>query len=435
MNDNKPESNQPTQPEPQHHSWIVANAPIYYGWIVLIAGTLGTIMTTPGQTVGVSVFVDRIIGDLEISRSQMSLTYAFGTLGGSFILPFVGRFIDRYGPRLAVILISILFAIACAGMGFIGGLLSLTVGFILIRSLGQGSLTLVSLHVINLWFIRRRGMAVGLSSIGFAVGIALFPGWLENLIEAFGWRQTYIILGGIVATTILPVGALFFRGHPELFGLQPDSKHTSNISEADRPKEINYTASQARRSLTFWVFTLGDVFVSALATGLIFHHYDIMQQMGGLENQVAVAVFAPLGVVTAVTNLLTGFFIDRVEPRFLLSVMLLFLCVSLVLPIFVSNLIWMWIYGTIAGIIQGMKGVIQGSVYAHYFGRSQLGEIKGFATTLAVASTAFGPYLFALGFDIFGSYAQIFLLSMLPPLILAVAVPWLSPYTRGGEVR
>ena len=72
-------------------SWVVEHAPFYYGWIVLLAGTFGIMMTTPGQTVGVSVFLDKIIADLGLPRATVSLLYTIGTLIGSFSLPFVGR--------------------------------------------------------------------------------------------------------------------------------------------------------------------------------------------------------------------------------------------------------------------------------------------------------------------------------------------------------
>lgn len=100
---------------------MIAASPIYYGWLILAAGTFGMAMTTPGQTVGVSVFIDGIIADLQVSRSTVSLMYAVGTLCGSFALPFVGRFIDRRGPRLAVSIIAILFALACVWMGVVQG--------------------------------------------------------------------------------------------------------------------------------------------------------------------------------------------------------------------------------------------------------------------------------------------------------------------------
>lgn len=201
---------------PLKHSRLIAASPIYYGWLVLIAGTLGMLMTTPGQTVGVSVFLDKIIADLGLSRSAVSLMYTLGTLGGSLALPFVGRLIDRNGPRYAVAVISALFALACVGIGFVQSLLMLGLGFVFIRGLGQGALGLVSVYAINLWFVKGRGLAISLSGIGFAVGIAIFPLFIEFLIAQLGWRLAYISLGGVVALTILPIGALIFRERPGL---------------------------------------------------------------------------------------------------------------------------------------------------------------------------------------------------------------------------
>src|SRR5690625_3802880 len=138
-------------------SRVVSSARGYYGWTLLVAATIGMMMTAPGQTLGVSVFLDHIVADLNLSRSTVSLLYTFGTLTGALSLPFIGRFIDRHGPRVGVVVISTLFALACAFMGLVNGLLMLLIGFVLIRALGQGALSLVSVHAVNVWFVRRRG--------------------------------------------------------------------------------------------------------------------------------------------------------------------------------------------------------------------------------------------------------------------------------------
>src|SRR5690625_1710374 len=130
-------------------------------------------MTAPGQTLGVSIFIDQIILDLDVSRSAVSLLYTIGTLAGALSLPFIGRFIDRWGPRVGVVVISALLARACLDMGLFNGLLMLLIGFVLIRALGQGALSLVSLHAGNIWFVRRRGLAVGTVGLGMA---AVLPG-------------------------------------------------------------------------------------------------------------------------------------------------------------------------------------------------------------------------------------------------------------------
>ena len=114
-------------------------------------------MTSPGQTYSVSIFIQHFIRDLSISRSLVSTLYTLGTLAGALALPFVGRQIDRRGPRTMVGAITALFALSCVYVGFVQNALMLGIGFVLIRMLGQGSLGLVCSNVVNRWWVRRRG--------------------------------------------------------------------------------------------------------------------------------------------------------------------------------------------------------------------------------------------------------------------------------------
>src|SRR5690606_33800902 len=197
-----------------------------------------------------------------LTRATVSLVYTVGTLTGALALPWVGRFIDRRGPRVGVIVIASLFALACAFMGLVQGVVTLLIGFVLIRGLGQGSLSLVSLHAVNIWFVRRRGLAVGLLGLGMSLATAVFPLLIEALIQAFDWRGAYLALGALVALTMIPIGALFFRVHPERYGLTPDGLPAVQGDHA----VVDYTAAQARRTQTFWLFIAGDVLVAMLSS-------------------------------------------------------------------------------------------------------------------------------------------------------------------------
>ena len=84
---------------------FVTKWPVYYGWIILAAAVVGLIMTSPGQTYSVSIFIERFITDLGISRSVVSTLYMVGTLTASFALPFVGRQLDKRGPQIVVCLL------------------------------------------------------------------------------------------------------------------------------------------------------------------------------------------------------------------------------------------------------------------------------------------------------------------------------------------
>ncbi|MEM7735131.1 MAG: MFS transporter [Deinococcota bacterium] len=407
-------------------SRVVAASPVYYGWVILIAGMLGTALTLPGQTIGVSAFLDNIIADLGISRATVSLMYTVGTLGGSFLLPFIGRFLDRRGPRLAATIIATVFALACVLMGSVQNIIMLAVGFVLIRGFGQGALSLASFHIINLWFVRKRGFAVGVAGLGFALTSAIFPRFvLEPLITNFGWRSAYMLLGLGIAVIMIPVAALLFRTHPEAYGLVPDG-HLQASSSQPKTFERHYTLREARKTSVFWLFLAAGFTVACLGTGLIFHHYDIAAS-SGLSRLDAAIIFGYLGLVSGFANFSTGMLLDRIPPRFVLALPLLLLGANLLLAPRVNSSTLIAVYGMSFGISQGMFGAINGSVFAHYFGRRHIGEIKGFVTTVMVAGTALGPLIFALGRDAFGSYGPILAISATVPFALAFTAPWLRP--------
>ena len=386
-------------------------------------------MTLPGQTPGVSVFIDPIISDLGMSRSAVSAVYMVGTVIGSLTLPFVGKAIDRHGPRRSVILIAVGFALACVFMGLVSGLLTLLIGFTLIRGLGQGALGLVSIHTINIWFVRRRGLAVGTAGIGFALATAFIPGVFKSLVDSFDWRWTYVLLGAAVLVIVVPVAGGLFRFRPEEYGLLPDSHRTPARTQRE---EVHYDVRQARRTLTLWLYVTGGFFINAIGTGLLFHHYSIMAE-NGISRSGATVMFVSLGLVAAAANLVTGFLIDRMPPRFLMSGSLLVMVAAMVVAPGIGTSAAVVGYGAVLGVMQGMNQAVQSTVYAHYFGRLHIGAIKGFASTITIAGTAVGPLLLALGFEASASYAPVLLWSALVPLTIGLVTPFL-PLVRNGKI-
>ena len=116
----------------------------FLGWQMVALAILAGAFTGPGQTVGVSVFINSFIADLNLSRDQVSLAYLIGTMAGATAMPLVGQLIDRHGVRRAQLVIAALFGLALLNMSFVQNWLWLALGFVFIRMLGQGSLSMVS---------------------------------------------------------------------------------------------------------------------------------------------------------------------------------------------------------------------------------------------------------------------------------------------------
>ena len=116
----------------------------FYGWHMLAFASLIGILTGPGQSAAVSVFREHISSGLDLSDSAIATAYLLGTLTSSAFQPRIGTWVDNIGVKRATIIIGLLFALAVAHMSIINGVIWLSVGFLGIRLLGQGALSLTT---------------------------------------------------------------------------------------------------------------------------------------------------------------------------------------------------------------------------------------------------------------------------------------------------
>lgn len=425
----------PTSNNGTRRSRLVEGAPLFYGWIVLAVGTLGVIMTSPGQTYAVSIFIEHLIRDLGLSRSVVSTLYSVGTVIGSLALPLIGRAIDSRGVRFMVVVISVVFGLACIYMGAVQGFFTLAFGFIAIRMFGQGSLGLVSENVINQWWVRRRGTALGISGL-FAslLGLGAFPGLINWLIPQIGWRLTYAVLGALLLFVMAPLGYLFFRERPEVYGLYPDGDAATDENGRQpfvQRIEENWTRSEALRTGAFWIIAVGLATLAMMQTGLFFHMVSIFAD-NGLPTTVAASVFLPIALTTAVVNLSSGALVDRIPLRFALSAALFFQALALWMGQHLATVPLAFLFGGVLGASTGLFRTGAGVAWARTFGRSHLGSISGVAATILIFGAALGPVPLGIARDALGSYDLALTLLALIPLLLGIASLFLKPPRKRG---
>ncbi|MDM8519516.1 MFS transporter [Anaerolineales bacterium HSG6] len=426
--------------EAVQYSRMINRSPIFYGWPIMLVGTLGLIMTSPGQTYAVSIFIEHFITDLGLNRSTISILYAIGTLVGSFALPFVGRQLDQHGPRRMIVLVSLIFGLACIWLGAAQNAFMLLLGFTGIRMFGQGSLGLVSQQVINLWWVRRRGFVNGLAGVMFALlGSGGFPYFIHNLIEYLdSWRLAYMLLGGMILLGMAPLGWLFFRDKPEIFGLFPDgdkaeatidSATSTNSDSASSKIEKSWTLDEAKRLPVFWVSALGVATIGMLNTGLFFHMVSIFDD-NQLSVEIAASVFIPIAITAAIVTLVSGVLVDYLPIRFFLSGALVAQGISLLLAQSLISIEVALLYGVVLGTLGGLLRTVHSVMWVAYYGRQHLGAISGLGTTALVAGSAFGPLPFAFAHDLLGSYNLALTISSLLPFFLAIAVLFFKSPTK-----
>jgi len=409
---------------------MVNGLPIYYGWVILAAGVVGYICSSPGQTYSVSIFIEHFIRDLGITRSTVSTLYTVGTLGAGLTMPYVGRQIDKRGPRVVVSAVTVLFALALLYMSLVRNAWMLGFGFLLIRMLGQGSMSIVSGNVLNQWWVRRRGLILSMAGILFSLlGSGSFPTLINTLIGRFGWRNSYRILGVAVAIIMLPVGQLLFKRRPEDYGLLPDGAGKLEDSSggagtvADEPPalvEENWTSREAVRTGAFWIIGLGLGSISMLSTGLQFHMVSIFAD-AGLATEIAAGAFMWVALTGALVRVVSGVLVDRIPVRYLLCVALVGQTASLLLaPRLNPSSAGM--YGIVLGVTGSLQMTVSTVVWAKYFGRQHLGSITGIASVMNVGGSALGPMPMGIARDVLGSYTWGLTVLAVLPFVLGIVV-------------
>jgi OFA family oxalate/formate antiporter-like MFS transporter len=396
----------------------------YYGWVILVVGSVGVLASIPGQTAGVSVFTDHLTETTGLSRLQLSIAYLIGTGTSGFLLPRGGRAIDRYGSRRVTGAAVLGLAVTLVGLSAVGpmttavGMAVMSLGFGFLRFSGQGLLTLTSRTMISQWFERRRGVVTSLSNAVMSFAFASSPALLLALIELYGFRAAWRIIAVVLVLVVGTVVVLFYRDSPESSGLMidggVDSRSTHEIAATPIGSDSDRTRRDAIVDLRFWAVTIPVVALSATSTALTFHIIDFGAELGIDEDRI-VRIFLPIAVVSVPVTLIGGWLIDTVAPIVVAAVMsaaqvVMYIAVSMLdRPAAAVFAILGW------GIAQGCFAPLTSAAIPRLFGRRHLGSIAGIQMSAMVIGSAIGPAFFALVESTTGSYR--------PALWSSVALP------------
>lgn len=406
----------------------------FSGWRIVAFAAIALGMTGPGQTVGVSVFVDPMIGALELTRSEVSIAYLVGTLAGATAMPRLGRLIDDRGARLAMAVVSGLFGLSLAAMAGVTGLITLVIGFTGIRMFGQGALSLVATTSVAPWFNRRRGFAIGVTTAVGSALLSLIPVFSESVVlPAVGWRGAWVILGGLVWLVVLPIAARGMIDRPEQVGQQPDGDAPLGVEAAAaadvEAARVSFTRGEAMRTPMFWAVAGAVAAAGMIGTGLAFHQIDLLGEQGLTSTQAA-ANFIPQTFAALTATLLVGSMVDWLSARWVLAVSMALLAGAMVMVPVVSPGLIAMTYGMVLGAAGSAARALEAASFPKLYGLRHVGAIRGAVTSISVASTAFGPLALSIGRDLTGSYVQVLLVLLAFPAGVTILGLFASIPTR-----
>ena len=385
--------------------------------MVGLASLIG-VLTGPGQSIGVSVFRQHLSDGLRLSDSAIATAYLVGTLASSTFQPRIGRWVDKVGVRRASTTFGFAFAIVLAHMSLVRGVVWLAVGFFGIRLLGQGALSLTSTVAVMHWFDRRRGFAVGVKMTVTFGGMAFVPVLLAFAIDAWGWRNAWLIAAVAIVVTVGPIGWFGFVDRPADLGQQTDGAPPDPGSRVASTRP-SVTRAMALRSPAFWTLTAVVATNSILGTGLLFHQTNLLGEIG-YSNAQAAAMFLPQAVGAVIGGLTFGWLADRAARPFLPATVALLLAATTFLGGTSTAFSAVLLYSVVLGLCMGSGAAVQSSLLPALFGVGHIGSISGTLGLIGVLASAMGALTFSVGSGVFGGYRSASLWFTLLPLVVAV---------------
>src|SRR5690606_27957065 len=149
-----------------------------------------------------------------LSHSMLSGAYLIASLLAAVPLMTIGRRMDRHGLKIVSIAMATCVGLACFVVAGAQNAIALTIGLFLLRACGQGGLSMAAGNTLGMWFNRRLGLASGIAGVGMSAAIAVTPPIYLYLINTFGWRSAYALIGVVTLLVLLPLLVAVYRNSP-----------------------------------------------------------------------------------------------------------------------------------------------------------------------------------------------------------------------------
>ena len=356
--------------------------PFYYGWFVVALSFLAN-LTAAGIRSAPSVLIHPIEAEFGWSRTEIASAASLNLLLLGLFAPVGGWLIDRIGARRVILGSLSTIAVGLVAVTYVEQLWQLILLWGVVLGIATGITPALGASIASRWFLDRRGLAVGIMTNANAAGQMVFLPLLMSVIVVAGWRNALMM---ITATACLLIPAIWFwmRDRPSEVGLEPyrsgpgaNAKSGKSFARGEiRP--MSFAAiSEVMQTSTFWILA-GCFFICGVtANGLIGIHLIPHAIERGIPQVTAATAVGIMGGASFIGTTFSGYLVDRIDPRKVLSVVYGLRGTALLMLPFVSNAIGLFMFAVLYGLDWFASGPATTTILARKFGSERVGQIFG----------------------------------------------------------
>ena len=383
---------------------------MFYGWWVVAGAFVSHLLSYGVLTVAFGVFFPFMAEGLHLGRGLLASVAAAARLVSAALSPLIGPLVDRRGPRLVMALGVLSLAGGTAVLAAAGSAWHVMLGYGVVMAFGSIALgDLTGDATVARWFVRRRGRALAIATMGLSSAGIVIPLPVALLIERFGWRAAWLALAAIVLVLGVAATALM-RRRPEDYGLTPDgvaSPRAGHVTGDTLTTEISLGARAATRTPAFWLLVLSTNLAGLGFFGVNLHLFSYITDRG-MSAAVAATLVTYLYTLHTAAKPLWGLIAERVHVRYCIAACYAGGALGVLLLLGPGSMAWLVAFATVYGLTRGAQSFVTSLAWADYFGREAQGAIRGLSAPFRHLSAAAGPIVGGVLYDVTGDYRLAF---------------------------
>jgi len=391
---------------------------LFYGWVV-VAAFLVIGIALYGIHFSFGVFFKSIESEFNLTRATTSAILSANMILAGICSFFAGWALDRYGPRIVVLLMGLFTGLSLLLTSQTSSLWQLFFTYSLLLAMGTGPLYVVPMSAVSRWFDKKRGLALGVASSGIGLGTLVMAPFATFLISNFDWRMAYFIIGLIAWLIVVPLSRLLRRDPYEIGALPDGVKAQSRDLRRDEgdTRSASLSLSQAFRARSFW-FIMVTWFLYASNIFLVMTHLVPHATDMGFSALEAAAVLSLIGGAATAGRVLMGIVADRIGRKVTAITCALLQAGAMVWLIWSEDLWMLYLFALVYGFAFGGMSPAMAALIGDTFGLGKLGAILGLLEVSFGIGAAIGPAIGGFIFDVSHSYFVAFSLGAAVMLVV-----------------
>ena len=393
---------------------------IFYGWVVVVVFSVIGI-TLYGIHFSFGVFFKSIESEFGLTRAATSAILSANLLFAGFYSFFAGWALDRYGPKLVVLSMGIFTGLSLVLTSQTNSLWQLFITYSLLLAMGTGPLFVVPMSAVSKWFDKKRGLALGLATLGVGLGTVIMAPFATYLIANFDWHTAYLIIG-VIAWLIIVPPSLLLKKEPREVGALPDGRIKEPKIEYKEIQSGGLSLREALRTRSFWLFAI-IWFLFASCLFLIYTHLVPHITDRGFSVGQAATVLSLLGAASIPGRLLMGIVSDRLGRKLAVAVCTLVVAGAILWLVQAEDLWHLYLFALVFGFFYSGFGTSSAALVSDTFGLGKIGTIFGLLEISFGIGAATGPFIGGIIFDVSQNYSLAFLIGAGAMLLITLLVP------------